>query len=244
MQISARELRSLVERVDDQHRDGMRTVAEELEEVHVGETASRLGPTRRRILAQAAAGGATLVIGGALVPVSRLLPAAAAQELTDADIARFSASVELAAVAAYQAAIDSGKVTDAAVGAAAATFRSHHEEHAGVFNALATSNGLDAAPANATVLAQFAPMLEAAGDQTAILEIALQLEEAAASTYLFALGALTVREAYASVATILPIESQHAVVLATVLGKPADTYLPAFVTQDAALDPAALPIES
>jgi hypothetical protein len=240
--ISARELRSLVERVDDQHRDGMRTVRAELDELHFGETARRIGPTRRQVLGRAAAGGAVLAIGGALVPVGRLLPAAAAQELTDVDIASFAASVELAAVAAYQAAIDSGLVTDAAVGAAATTFQSHHAEHAAAFNSLATANGAEEVGANQAVLDAFGPMLSSAADQAALLEIAYQLEEGAASTYLFALGALTVPEAFAATATILPIESQHATVLATVLGKGADEYLPAFVTVDAALNPADFPI--
>jgi hypothetical protein len=241
--ISARELRALVEQVDDQHHDGMRDVREQLEEVHLGETAARLGPSRRQLLQRAASGGAMLTIGTSLVPVSRLLPSAAAQAPSDVDLARFAASVELAAVAAYQVAIDSGKVTDAAVGAAATTFQSHHAEHAGAFNGLATANGAEAAPANATILAEFGPMLEAAADQAAMLEIAYQLEEAAASTYLFSLGVLTVPEAFSAVATILPIESQHATVLGTVLGKGTGEYLPAFITRDAALDPAAVPIE-
>src|SRR5688500_5699092 len=216
----------------------MRSVRSELEELHFGETAQRLGSTRRQLLGRAAAGGAMLTLAGTLVPVGRLLPAAAAQELTDVDIASFAASVELAAVDAYQAAIDSGKVTDAAVGAAATTFQSHHREHAAAFNGLATANGADEVGSNQAVLAAFGPMLESAADQAAILEIAYQLEEGAAATYLFALGALTVPEAYAATATILPIESQHATVLGTVLGKSADEYLPAFITQDAALNPA------
>lgn len=243
MQITARELRSLVEQVDDQHRDGMRSVRSDLEELHLGETAQRLGSTRRQLLQRAVAGGAVLTLGGGFVPVGRLLPAAGAQELTDVDIASFAASVELAAVDAYQAAIDSGKVTDAAVGAAATTFQSHHREHAAAFNGLATANGADEVGSNQAVLAAFGPLLAAAGDQAAILEIAFQLEEGAASTYLFALGALTVPAAYAATATILPIESQHATVLGTVLGKGAGEYLPAFITTGAALDPADFPIE-
>ena len=243
MHITARELRSLVERVDDQHRDGMRTARAELEEVHFGDTAKRLGSTRRQLRGRAAAGGAMLSFGSALVPVSRLLPAAAAQEVTDVDLARFAASVELAAVDAYQNAIDSGLVTDQAVASAATTFQSHHAEHAAAFNGLATANGADEAGSNQAVLAAFGPQLEAAADQTALLEIAYSLEEGAASTYLFALGVLTVPEAYSAVATILPIESQHATVLGTVLGKGADEYLPSFVNTDQALDPAEFPIE-
>ena len=242
MHITARELRSLVERVDDQHRDGMRTVRAELEEVHFGETAAAVGPTRRQLLGRAAAGGAALAIGSAMVPVRRLLPAAAAQELTDVDVASFAASVELAAVDAYQAAIDSGLVTDAAVGAAAATFQSHHAEHAAAFNGLAVQNGAAEVGSNQAVLAAFGPMLQAATDQAALLEIAYQLEEGAASTYLFALGVLTVPEAYSATATILPIESQHATVLGTVLGKPPSAHLPSFVSTNGALDPAAFPI--
>jgi len=243
VQITARELRSLVEQVDDQHRDGMRSVRSDLEELHLGETAQRLGSTRRQLLQRAVAGGAVLTLGGGFVPVGRLLPAAGAQELTDIDIASFAASVELAAVDAYQAAIDSGKVTDAAVGAAATTFQSHHREHAAAFNGLATANGADEVGSNQAVLAAFGPMLASAVDQDALLEIAFQLEEGAASTYLFALGALTVPAAYSATATILPIESQHATVLGTVLGKGPGDYLPAFVNTDAALDPADFPIE-
>jgi rubrerythrin len=229
--------------VDDQHRDGMRTVRSELEELHFGETAQQHGSSRRQLLGRAAAGGAMLTLGSALVPVTRLLPAAAAQELTDVDVARFAASVELAAVDAYQAAIDSGLVTDAAVGAAATTFQSHHAEHAAAFNGLVTANGGEEAGSNQAVLAAFGPMLQSAADQAALLEIAYQLEEGAASTYLFGLGVLTVREAYSAVATILPIESQHATVLGTVLGKAPGDYLPSFINTDAALNPADFPIE-
>jgi rubrerythrin len=237
----------LAQSVDDQHRDAMRTVREELEEVHFGETASLLRQSRRQLLKKAGAGGALLTIGNMVVPFTRLLPAAAAQELTDIDIATFAASVELAAVQAYQVAIDSGKVTDAAVGAAATLFQSHHQEHAGAFNGLVTQNGGTEAGPNQAILDAFGPMLTGAADQTAILEIAFGLEQAAASTYLFALGALTVPEAYSATATILPIESQHAVVLGFVLGKAPADYLPSFesVTEGpgtaAALDPAQFP---
>ena len=46
-----------------------------------------------------------------------------------------------------------------------------------------------------------------------------------------------------ALATILPVESQHATVLATVLGKTASEYLIDFLTTDAALDPADYPAE-
>ena len=70
------------------------------------------------------------------------------------------------------------------------------------------------------------------------------LENAAAATYLFALGALTSKAALQLTASILPVESQHAVVLGTVLGKaPTDkTYLPSFQTQDGAVTPDEFPI--
>ena len=43
-------------------------------------------------------------------------------------------------------------------------------------------------------------------------------------------------------ASILPVESQHAVVLGSVLGKPATDYVPSFETTDAAVDPTKYPI--
>ena len=111
---------------------------------------------------------------------------------------------------------------------------------AAAFGAAAGSSASNAP--NAKLLAALSPQLTAAADENAVVDIAYMLENAAASTYLFALGALTSREALQLTASILPVESQHAVVLGSVLGKPATDYVPGFETTDAAVDPTKYPI--
>ena len=70
------------------------------------------------------------------------------------------------------------------------------------------------------------------------------MENAASATYLFALGALKDKAALQLTASILPIESAHAVTLARVLGLPISdkAYLPPFETQEAALSPDTFPL--
>ncbi|MDZ7733990.1 MAG: ferritin-like domain-containing protein [Acidimicrobiia bacterium] len=232
--------------VDEQHHEGMRDIDEQLHELHRGETGRLLAESRRSFVKKVGIGGALVSLGSTMVPVSSLMPAAWAQgdsegeaDLSDTDIAAFAQSVELAAVAAYEAAAGTG-LLDATATEVGTLFASHHDDHAGAFASLAG----DAAPnePNATVLEAFAPMIQEAGDQAGLLTIAKQLEEHASSTYVFALGALTSQEAAAATATVLPIESQHAVVLGQFLELPPEDYLPPFETADEALDPAEYPV--
>jgi Ferritin-like domain len=241
VEITERELDRLVRAVDETHREGMETMAADVAELHHGEGKRVMGPRRSSMLAGAGIGGAAIAIGSMLVPIGRLVGVAGAQT-GDAGVAAFAESVELAAVAAYMAAAQSGKVTTPAVLQAATTFAGHHQEHAAAFGAAAGSAATK--KANQKLLDMVAPQVQAAADEKAILEIAYGLENAAAATYLFALGALTSKAALQLTASILPVESQHAIVLGTVLGKPATdkTFLPSFQTQDGAVTPDKFPI--
>ncbi len=240
VEISEHELHRMVTDVDDQHRDGMRDMADNVAELHQGEGRRVMAGSRRRFLQGAGLGGLVLSVGPALLPVSRLWSPAFAQESGDAGIAAFAESVELAAVQAYMAAAEGGKVTTPAVVEAATTFAGHHEEHAGAFGG-AAGDAATGQP-NPGLLDEVGGQLEGAAGENAVLEIAYSLENAAAATYLFALGALESTEALQLTASILPVESQHAVVLSTVLGKPTAEYVPSFETQDAAVKPDAFPI--
>ena len=239
METSEREVRAMVRAVDELHRDGMDSMASDIAELHHGEGARLLGPTRQQLARGIGLGGAAVALGAAMVPLSQLFTPAYAQA-GDAGLAAFAQSVELAAVEAYKAAAASGKVTTPAVLEAATTFAGHHTEHAAAFGAAAGSSASNAP--NAKLLAALSPQLTAAADENAVVDIAYMLENAAASTYLFALGALTSRAALQLTASILPVESQHAVVLGSVLGKPATDYIPGFETTDAAVDPTTYPI--
>ncbi|HVM07477.1 MAG TPA: ferritin-like domain-containing protein [Acidimicrobiales bacterium] len=239
MEISARELRSLATDVDAEHRDGMVSMASDLRELHAETRMLRTAATRRDLFKKAGVGAGVLTIGSVVMPFSRLLPVAA-QELTDGDIAAFAESVELAAVEAYKAAADSGKLS-APVVEAGTMFARHHQEHAEAFGGAAGDKA--SGKPNPTLLQAVGGQLKGAANEKAILQIAYDLENAAASTYLFGLGALKSEAALKLAASILPVESQHAVVIGQVLGKPATDFVPAFENQDKALDPAKFPVK-
>ena len=239
MEISERHLRQLAGDVDEQHRDGMASMRTDIAELHA-ETRTYRAEDRRSFLRKAGVGAGALTIGSSVLSFRSLLPAGAQEEekLTDGDIAAFAESVELAAVEAYKAAAGSGKLQPAVV-EIGTMFAGHHQEHAGAF--AGASGGKATGKPNPKLLTAVGDQLKAAADQKAILSIAYDLEEAAAATYLFGLGALQSKAALQLAASILPVESQHAVVLGSALGNPATEYGPPFQTADKAVDPAKFP---
>ena len=223
MEISERELRAMVAGIDDQHRAAMDTFTEDNKEL-IFETA----PSRRKFLTGLGLGSAALVIGSAAMPVGRLVPRAWSQTApSDGDIATFAASVEYAAVAAYQAAAKSNKIKNKAILDAATAFAGKNPNVA----------------ANKGVLDMVTPQLTAAKTENDVVALAYGLENTAAATYIFALGVLTNEKAYNAVASVMPVEAQHAIALGLVLGKPLDEkgFLPSFETKDGYLDPAKFP---
>lgn len=237
MELTERSLRAELRDVDEMHRDGMATMAVDLRDLHAATRTSR-----RELVRNAALAGAAVTIGSTVLPLNKLV-AAQAQELDDATIAAFAASVEYAAVAAYKAAAESGKVTTAAIGAAATMFLGHHKEHGDAF--LAASGGKwEKDKANPMLIEALAKQLGEAKNEKDVVKLAYDTENAASATYMFALGALQSADALKLTASILPVESAHAVVLAGVLGLPAtdQTYLPPFETDKAALSPTDFPL--
>lgn len=241
MEISERQLRQMAGEVDDQHHDGLSTMASDISELHAETRRYRSG-TRRSFLAKAGLSAGLVTIGGSAFSLRSLMPAAAQEKgekkLADGDIAAFAESLELAAVEAYKAAAASGML-DAAVVEVGTMFAGHHAEHASAFGSAA--GRLATGRPNPKLLEAVGGQLSAAKNQKAILGIAFDLENAAVATYMFALGALEAPGALALTASILPVESQHAVVLGSVLGKTAEDYLPSFETSDKAVDPTAFP---
>jgi hypothetical protein len=236
VEISERELRRMVADIDDQHRAAMATFTQDNREL-IFET----GPSRRGFLAGLGLGSAALVIGSAIMPVGKLVPRAWSQTTpSDGDIATFAASVEYAAEAANTAAAKSGLVKTKAVLEAATAFAGQHQQHGDAFKAAGTNPNV---VANTGVLDMVTPQLTAAKTENDVVALAYGLENAAAATYIFALGALTNDKAYNAVASVMPVEAQHAIALGFVLGKPLDdkTFMPSFETQTGYLDPAKFP---
>jgi hypothetical protein len=230
----------LADDVDRQHREGMASMSDDLHEIHFeGPVADELRENRRDLFKKVAIGGGVLTAATLAGPLSGILPSSwAADAPSDADLARFAQSLELAAVAAYKAAAGTGKL-DATATSVGTLFAGHHQDHADAFTPVLGDQAVT--EPNQKVLDKFGPMIASAPDQAAILDIARMIEEGAASTYLLALGIVSVKPA-TLLATILPVESQHATVLATVLKMPAADYLPSFVTVDNALQPTDYPV--
>ena len=241
MEISERELRSLTVAADGLHRHGMATVEADVRELHAATRTLR--SSRRELFTRAAAAGA-VAIGATAVPLVTMLPAAAQEDeedaLDDEAIASFAESVELAAVDAYGRAVASGLLPSPLV-QVGQTFAGHHTEHATAFAAL--SGGTAKGEPNPRLVVAIGDQLRNAHDDDAVLRVLLDVENAASATYLFGLGILQDRGAQQLAASILPVESQHAVVLGQALGNDLESIVPTFENQDRAVDPAVFPVE-
>lgn len=146
----------------------------------------------------------------------------------DLALARTAASVELLAVDAYQAAIDSGLVTTQAVADAATLFQSHHREHAGALNGAVTdAGGQEVTEANAFLMENLVATADLSSE-LAIVQFARSLEDAAASTYVFAAGALSVPELRQAIMAIGGVEARHVTALDLALASLGEGSGPAF----------------
>lgn len=233
-------LRRMTEEVDRAHLESMRTLHDDLGELHLGADETRSGASRRDFLVRAGAGGAAAVFGAGTLSLAALAPAAVAAtepELTAGDkaILEFAQGLELAAVLAYEAAIATNRL-DAVVTETARTFAQHHSDHAAEIGTLAGKSAPNAA--NKQLLQLFEPDIAAAADQDAVLRTLFKLEQGAAATYQLALGTIEQPATAAPVSTILPVEGQHAVVWGQVLELPTSDWMPDFQNNADALDPA------
>lgn len=235
-------LRRLLREVDDEHRDTMQTVTDEL-------TVAAHAASRRAFL------GGSLAIGGAAAAVfGPLAGAAAAADATtttaapkppqaaDLPLLAFAQSLELAAVQVYAAAAATGKLAPGVV-TVATTFARHHREHAQAIAGLAGKAATGVA--NPKLVKEYGDKVTAAKSQDDILTIAYQLETAAASTYAYALSAILGTNPAATIASIQPIEARHAVVLGQALGRPLIDLAPSFESNALrdAIDPTKYPVQ-
>ncbi len=133
----------------------------------------------------------------------------------DLPLARTAASLEKLAVDTYQVGIDSGLVTTAAIGDAAKLFQEHHQTHLDALNGVISgAGGAEVTEQNEAVFkALVEPAVSAATTEADIVMLAYDLESAAAQTYAFAGGALSVPELRSTIMTIGGIEVRHAAVL-------------------------------
>ena len=133
----------------------------------------------------------------------------------DLALARTAASLEKLAVDTYQTGIDSGLVTTMAIAEAATLFQSHHQDHLDALNAVISDAGGDEVvePNEAVFKALIEPAVAAAKAEADIVQIAFDLESAAAQTYVFAGGQLGTPTLRSTIMTIGGIEARHAAIL-------------------------------
>ncbi len=152
----------------------------------------------------------------------------AAASSMDLPLARTAASLEQLAVDTYTTAAGSGLVTTAAIGDAASLFRDHHQSHLDALNAtIEGAGGQAVTTANQAVFdAMVQPALDALDDEAGVVQLALDLELAAAQTYAFAGGALSQPALRSTIMTIGGVEARHATVLVMLAQakKPADVF--------------------
>ena len=130
----------------------------------------------------------------------------------DTDYAAWAESIELAMVALYNEVLL--KLTGENV-ATAARFRDHHQAHAQAYASVAAGKAKGAP--NNTLIYVKTPALQVAADEPSALTSLVTLENQMAETYAYGLTLVTTSDLYDRMVTTLPVESEHAAALGTIL---------------------------
>jgi hypothetical protein len=192
--------------------------------------------TRRRLLMGAGGAAAALALAAcssgakkspAPAPSRSVGPSSAlgSKYSGDLQLVALSAAVENQGIGAYQAALMAAKVgklgkVPPSVGTFAVTAMSQHQDHVKAWNAVLTAAGK---PAITDVpLSNQGQVMAALGevkDIGGLAKLALDLENAAAQTYLSVSCTVTSAAAIATAASIAPVEAMHAAILHYVIGE-------------------------
>lgn len=231
MEIGERELLGLTAELEETHRATLPVMREALEEWSAERReaddgpaldVASLVPTRRGFLL------------GSGVALGALLLAACSDDdddssggnSTDLAVAALAASLENLAVETYQAGIDAavagafGRVPPAVV-AFAVTAQAQHRDHAAAWNsALKAAGRKPVRGVDETVKTAIVdPALAQLSDLPGLAQLALDLENVAAATYLNGIGVVKDAGGLKTAAAIQPVEMQHAAILNFVLGQ-------------------------
>jgi hypothetical protein len=198
---------------------------------------------RRRFFRTVALGGAAVAAGAGAVPL--LGGAASAQTTTldtlpptipaaDVKLVNFATTLELAASQIYSSMATTGKIFGEPL-SYMRQYVTHHSSHATALATLAADEAVSTP--NKKLLSQILPQL-ATATATDIYRLAFQLESSMAATHQDLMGTLTNWQSAGTVATLEPVEAQHAVVWGQLLDLPVDQWIPPFQNTDGAYDPA------
>ncbi|MEU2183974.1 ferritin-like domain-containing protein [Streptomyces thermolilacinus] len=174
------------------------------------------------MLALAACGGNTDIKAAAPSPSAS---PGASLYTGDLKVVALAAALENQAVGAYQAALAAAKAGKlGTVPPAVATFvetaMSQHEDHAEAWNAILAAAGKP--KITGTPLSNHDDVVKALGqvkDVPGVAKLALQLEDQATQTYVFATFNVKNMDGVNTAATIAPVEAMHSAILHFVLGQ-------------------------
>jgi hypothetical protein len=228
LSIDEKALGELLVESQDLHSDAMRSSRESLAAmVDLGHERRAGGGFDREEREHFAAERRRLMLGAAVTGLGAALlrwtarPAFADQAL-DVQMLQTSASIENLAVTTYEKALGLDFVGGGAANPTVRDFanrtRDQHREHAGAFNAAVTRLGGQAQAGpdpilETTVNKAFNPP---PGGPAAVVDLAIELETAAAHTYQSNVAALTDGQARSLTASIMGVEAQHVSVLLVV----------------------------
>ena len=233
MSIDERELGSLLEQSQDLHADAMthtRGQLDELVDVAHDHGDTRTDPEEAAAFATARTAGlrasfptsgllAAAGLGTALVALSA--SPAFAKSSPDVQMLQTAASIENLAVATYDTALTlpfiGGATANAVVKAFVTKTKEQHTEHAAAFNAaikkLKGKQQTNPDPVLLDVVNKAKAGLTGPGP---VVDLALELEDGAAATYVADVGALKDKNARSVTASIMGVEAQHSAILRAV----------------------------
>jgi hypothetical protein len=143
------------------------------------------------------------------------------QEL-DVTLLRTAQSIEVLAVDAYQTALDSGLLTTPGLADTVQLFQEQHREHAGLLSATTIdAGGTPFDEPNAYLSSEVVgPTVETVATEEDVLLLAVELENTAAQTYVFAAEALSTPALRQGIMSIGGVEARHLAVLHLVQDQP------------------------
>jgi len=221
MSIDERGLAELLEQSQDTHADAMRHTRDTIPDlVDLGRAAHAdgddepAGPVRPVVV-----GGGLLAAAGLGAAFAALLatPAFAASS-KDTQILQTAASIENLAVATYQTALTLPFIGGSAANPVVKTFAmktmSQHADHAMAFNAaVAQLHGKQQHQPDPKLLAVVNQAKTGLTTPAAVVDLAIELENDAAATYVQDVGALSNKDARNVTASIMGVEAQHVAIL-------------------------------
>jgi hypothetical protein len=233
--ISEGELQSMTRSLDEMHHESMNEVRTSMAALsdRISSAGSSIANRRAFLLGGAAVVGAGVLAAcgssssGSGGPGAK--PTASASSgspyLGDLKVVALAAALENLAVAGYGLALANAKkgrygAVPPAVADFVVTARKQHSDHAAAWNGVLAQSGLPKITMpSLTITPGAVAALKGAKSITEVAQIALNLENAASETYVFATANVTDAGGIATAASIAPVEAMHAAILSFVLGK-------------------------